>query len=346
MTLVLHVDGPRWRSHLERTVAANPGIVPVAKGNGYGFGLDVLLAEATRLHGAHDVRQVAVGTYAEAHHALTAHPGDVLVLEPFRAAFDTAWPDLGSPALVHTVVTVADLAALVERAGSPRVVVEGLTSMNRFGVPLAGLGPVREAVEASDAVLEGMTLHLPLGEGHLEEVSRWVEAVDVTRWYLSHITPSELATLSSRFPGKDFRPRIGTALWLGDPGALSVRAHVLEARSVATGDHAGYRQRTLRAGTLLVVSGGTAHGVALEAPSAAVTLRQRAIAVAEGVLEAAGRVRSPFTVSGRSTWFVEPPHMQVSLLSLPADAPVPSVGDEVEVRVRHTTLHADAVTIA
>ena len=62
-------------------------------------------------------------------------------------------------------------------------------------------------------------------------------------------------------------------------------------------------------------------------------------------MEAAGRVRSPFTISGRATWFVEPPHMQVSLLSLPEGVTPPAVGDEVEVRVRHTTLHADAVVL-
>ena len=43
MPLTLQVDGDRWRTHL-RTVAeeyreaAGGGIVPVVKGNGYGFG--------------------------------------------------------------------------------------------------------------------------------------------------------------------------------------------------------------------------------------------------------------------------------------------------------------------
>jgi hypothetical protein len=83
--------------------------------------------------------------------------------------------------------------------------------------------------------------------------------------------------------------------------------------------------------------------VALEAPSGADSMRHRAIAFAEGALEAAGRIRSPYTVGGHTTWFVEPPHMHVSLVMLPEGSTPPGVGDEVDVRVRNTTLHADAV---
>ncbi|MEO7060396.1 MAG: alanine racemase, partial [Lapillicoccus sp.] len=328
------------------------GIVPVVKGNGYGFGLEVLLAEAVRLHGSAGVSQVAVGTYAEARLALELYPGDVLVLEPYRAVLHADLDHLGAGALIHNVVTEDDAIDLARRAGShgrPRVVIEGLSSMNRYGVPVADLGRLLDRVRADEGPaidLVALSLHLPLGDGHLAEVTRWVDEFPSPRWYLSHTSPGELASLMTRYPAIDVRPRIGTALWLGDVGALSVRGHVLEARPVAAGDHAGYRQRKLRDGTLIVVSGGTAHGVALEAPSAASTPRQRAIAVVEGVLEATGRVRSPFRIAGRAPWFVEPPHMQVSLLMLPPRATVPAIGDQVEIRVRHTTLHADEVVLS
>ena len=62
MSFVLHVDGERWRAGHDRFVAEHPGVVPVIKGNGYGFGRDLLCAEAARL----GVPMVAIGTYAEA----------------------------------------------------------------------------------------------------------------------------------------------------------------------------------------------------------------------------------------------------------------------------------------
>lgn len=355
MAVTLYVDAARWRRHLSQTITASPGLIPVIKGCGYGFGLDLLVAEASRLHGSHGVGTVAVGTYCEAPVALGVFPGDVLVMEPYRPSIHGSLAHLSHPSLVHTVTYGADVADLVGRVGRPRVVVEGLSSMNRHGVPAPYLGETLASL--GDAELVAVGLHLPLGTGHLEEIRRWVDLVDgladgseqsgtpVDRWQVSHVTPAELASLSAAYPRRSFEARVGTELWLGDPVALVVRAHVLDVRPVARGDHAGYRQRRLAAGHLLVVSGGTSHGVALEAPRAVDSVRGRVIVLAESALEAAGRVRSPFTVSGRNAWFVEPPHMQVSLLSLPDGVTPPAVGAEVEVRVRLTILRADAVTL-
>lgn len=61
MSFVLHVDGERWRAAHDRFVADHSGVVPVIKGNGYGFGRDLLCAEAARL----GVPMVAIGAYAE-----------------------------------------------------------------------------------------------------------------------------------------------------------------------------------------------------------------------------------------------------------------------------------------
>ena len=82
MAFVLHVDGERWRAAHDRFVADEPGVVPVIKGNGYGFGRDLLCAEAARL----GVPMIAVGTYAELPEALATFAGDVLVMEPFRGS--------------------------------------------------------------------------------------------------------------------------------------------------------------------------------------------------------------------------------------------------------------------
>ena len=70
MSLTLTVDGDRWRAHLLETVAQHPGIVPVAKGNGYGFGLGRLARRAQWLAGRSaetgaPVDLVAVGIYDE-----------------------------------------------------------------------------------------------------------------------------------------------------------------------------------------------------------------------------------------------------------------------------------------
>ena len=338
MSFVLHVNGARWRAAHDRFVGEHPGVVPVIKGNGYGFGRDLLCAEAARL----GVPMIAVGTYVEVPTALAAFGRDVLVMEPFRAAVHAGLPDLANRRVVHTVTSRPDLEALRGEQPDARVVVEGLTSMNRFGTPVTEVGAL-----VNDADADGVTLHLPLGTGHVEEISRFISAVPgVRRWFVSHVSSGELATLAARHTDVELLPRIGTALWYADPVSYEVRAHVLDVRPVAKGDHAGYRQRPLPSGHLVVVSGGTSHGVAMESPSSAATPRSRAIAVAEGVLEAAHRVRSPFTVSGVMPRFAEPPHMQCSLLVLPEGVAPPQVGDEVSVRMRLTTTTPDAVAVS
>ena len=338
MTFVLHVDGERWRAGHDRFVAEHPGVVPVIKGNGYGFGRDLLCGEAARLGAS----TVAIGVYTEVPAALAAFDGDVLVMEPYRAVIHAALPELADRRIVHTVTTESDLESLRRVSSQARVVVEGLTSMNRYGTPITAVAEL-----AGDADAIGVTLHLPLGTGHVEEISRFIAAVPgVQTWFVSHVAAAELSTLATRFPEHDFRPRIGTDLWYADKGSYEVRAHVLDVRPVLKGTRVGYRQRTVPAGHVVVVSGGTSHGVAMESPSSAATVRSRAIAVTEGLLEAAHRVRSPFTVSGVMPRFAEPPHMQCSILSLPAGVTPPRVGHEVPVRMRLTTTTPDAVVVS
>jgi hypothetical protein len=338
VSFVLHVDGEQWRAGHDRFVSEHPGIVPVVKGNGYGFGRDLLCAEAARL----SVPLIAVGTYAEVPSALAAFGGEVLVMEPFRSMIHADLPDLANQRVVHTVTTTADLAALRSLNASATVVVEGLTSMNRYGTPAIDVAAL---AGAADAV--GVTLHLPLGTGHVEEISTFIAAVPGVRtWFVSHVSAAELETLAARYPEHEFRPRIGTDLWYADKGSYEVRAHVLDVRPVSRGVRVGYRQRAVGAGHIVVVSGGTSHGVAMESPSSAATARLRAIAVAEGVLEAAHRVRSPFTVSGVMPRFAEPPHMQCSILALPSGVAPPRIGDEVTVRMRLTTTTPDAVVLS
>jgi len=348
MPLTLYVDGERWRTHLQGVRDAHPGIVPVIKGNGYGFGVDRLAGRAAWL----GVDTVAVGMYSEVPPVAAAFHGSVMVLTPWRPFETRAVLDSH---VVHTVGRLEDLRALSGRAaagsGRPRVVLERLTSMRRHGFSARDL---RAAGQLLDGVaVEGVAIHLPISQGsHLTEVNRLMTDVvaaglPTRRVYVSHLTDSELATLRQSYPDYEFRPRIGTQLWLGDRAALSVRATVLDVHPVERGDVFGYRSRTApAAGTIVVVSGGTAHGIGLEAPTGGATLKDRAARIAKGGLDAAGFVRSPYTIDGKLRLFAEPPHMQASMLFLSHGAKVPEVGDELDVRVRFTATSFDETVVS
>ncbi|MGN0062937.1 MAG: alanine racemase, partial [Nocardioides sp.] len=90
MGLDLTVDGARWREHLRATAAATPGLVPVAKGNGYGFTLGRLARRAQWLDGQSastgtPIDLLAVGTYDELGEVVDRYAGDLLVLTPWRS---------------------------------------------------------------------------------------------------------------------------------------------------------------------------------------------------------------------------------------------------------------------
>lgn len=345
MSFSLHVDAARWRAHLRSVADATPGLVPVIKGNGYGFGRDLVTAEARAL----DLDLIAVGTYDEVPDALDAWPGDVMVLSPWRPFLDAPLDSR----VIHTVGRVEDVAALAATAPGARVVIEGETSMSRHGLDRHELAAAVAAL--GDLVVEGFALHLPLPSarpgGNLPEVQSWAGALltsqlETTTLFVSHLTGPEIDELRASRPDLEVRPRVGTALWLGDLGALTAQGVVLDRHAVGRGERIGYRQRPMpKDGALLVVGGGTSHGVGLEAPRAGGGVVQRGKTFAKGGLEAAGLSLSPFTIGGRQRWFAEPPHMQVSLVFVPDGVSAPHVGDTVNVAVRYTTATFDRVVL-
>jgi Alanine racemase, N-terminal domain len=345
--LTLWLDGPRWREHLRTVRGAAPGLVPVIKGNGYGYGLARLAEESAQL----GADTVAVGLPAEVELVREAFPGDIVILNPWDPRSEQARELLDNPRVVTTVSRLDDLRQLAAGSTEPRVLVEVLTSMKRHGIPAGDLAEVAGLL--SGVRFEGWTIHLPLlADGRYaeaERLARAAQAVATGTVWLSHIPADEASALSRQLGGAEGGPvpvrlRVGTRLWLGEESTRRTTASVLDVHPVRRGDRAGYRQRMCPAdGWIVVVAGGTSHGIGLEAPTSASTIRQRAIALATGSLEAAGLALSPYTIDGRKRWFLEPPHMQSSQLFLPGKAKPPTIGDEIPVELRLTTATVDTV---
>ncbi|GAA3538695.1 alanine racemase [Aeromicrobium flavum] len=342
MAFDLEIRAADWRAHLATTRDAQPGLVPVIKGNGYGLGRERLAHEAERF----GADLISVGTYEEAAELLGAFPGDVQVLTPWRP-FSLPVDD---PRVIHTVGRIEDIPALAAARPGARIVVEAVTSMARHGLDRHHLAEAARAIAATDLVVEGFAIHLPMAGGNLAEARTWcaileTSALQTTTVYCSHLTVPQLEQLRAERPNLTIRPRVGTSLWLGRLESLTVRSTVLDVHTVQRGERVGYRQgRVPRAGHVVVVAGGTSHGIGLEAPRAVAGVASRGKAAAKGGLAAAGLALSPFTIGGKQRWFVEPPHMQASMILLPEGTPVPAVGDRLPAAVRYTIAQFDAIT--
>ncbi|MFZ9334064.1 MAG: alanine racemase, partial [Ilumatobacteraceae bacterium] len=62
MTLQLNVDSAAWRRHVSDTAKSLGDLIPVVKGNGYGFGRATLIEHAQKISS-----DIAVGTIFETH---------------------------------------------------------------------------------------------------------------------------------------------------------------------------------------------------------------------------------------------------------------------------------------
>jgi len=382
MTFTLEVNTDQWRGHIHTVSAAvksvtGSSVVPVIKGNGYGLGQARLARESNAL--AAEV--VAVGTVFELDEVLSHTLTDVLVMEPFEPRdllAGDAWWEIAqrwdANRVIRTVSSASALAALTSSKGQVRIVLEARSSMNRFGLTESELARVLadpqtiQAVHSHRVQLCGLAVHLPLEQPADEEsagssasvtprmleVQRWHslwqtetaqlgDSADQTLW-LSHLSDAEYTELQGEHRPLQLRARIGTRLWLGDRSALQAYGTVLAVHPLPDGTHVGYRQRSgPSGGTLVVVSGGTSHGIGLSAPSPAATLRQRIVTAGTGALDAAGRALSPFTWEGKQRWFAETPHQHHSMIWLPRGCMVPQVGDQIRADVRFTTSRFDAV---
>lgn len=243
MTIRLTVRTALWRSHVAQVVNDVDGLVPVVKGNGYGFGrlaLARLAAEFTDT--------VAVGTI----HELDGLPDGLhaVVLTPTLVA-----PSSTSPIL--TVGNATHIDALGDWSG--RVLVKLASSMQRYG---RGAELIDDARRAGLDVA-GVSIHPPLAgdsEEHRREIIDLIDGVDTSiPVWISHLDPATYATLPDSHA---FRLRLGTGLWHGDKTFLHLDADVLDVRPVTAGRPAGYRQLPVRGdGHLVMIGAGSANGV-------------------------------------------------------------------------------------
>jgi alanine racemase len=376
MTFSLKVDAEKFRSHLVSVMngyaSAGAELVPVIKGNGYGFGRDRLATEASRL----GCNRIAIGTVWELGQSLEIFSGEILVLEPFNIDDESAvaqWRKHLAQDADRIIVTVSDTdLAAVSSVGAKNIYLEGKTSLSRFGM----LHFVMQSLtNVNDLKVLGLSLHLPIVQSDSKvdattEISAAFNGASLTKsmtevwnWIvlyeelstklslpkyisLSHVTEKQVQALKSMVRSYNFdleiEVRLGTQLWLGEPKALQASGTILEIHEITHRQDVGYQQTDSGNNKrLIIVSGGTAHGVAMAAPSNARSLRKRSIAIAEGVSQAIGKVRSPFSYHGKNLDFVEPPHMQVSMLWT-NDMSV-SVGDNLDCNVRNTTTSFDLV---
>jgi alanine racemase len=376
MTFLLKVDAEKFRGHLVSIMnshaTAGSELVPVIKGNGYGFGRRLLADEASRL----GCNRIAVGTVWELGQALADFSGQILVLEPFNSNDISAvaqWRthlEHNSDRIIVTVSNV-DLAA-VRSEGAKNVYLEGKTSLSRFGILHHDMQSI---TNFSDLNVLGISLHLPIVQSAskvdatteissafngatlsqtMTETWNWIVLYqELSTKYslpkhlsLSHITEDQVKSLKKMMQSYNFdlsiEVRVGTKLWLGAPSSLQAAGTVLQIHEITHKQTVGYQQtETGNNKRLIIVSGGTAHGVAMAAPINASSLRKKGVAIAEGFSQAIGKVRSPFSYRGKNLDFVEPPHMQVSML-WSNDMSI-AVGDELNCNVRNTTSNFDRI---
>ena len=163
MTFALKVDASKFRSYLVAVMnsyaKAGAELVPVIKGNGYGFGRDALAGETARL----GCNRIAVGTVWELEQSLAAFAGEILVLEPFNSIDESAskkWRQHLEHNSDRIIVTVSNLDLGDARsAGVKNIYLEGKTSLSRFGIPHFDM---QSLDNLDDLKVLGLSLHLPI----------------------------------------------------------------------------------------------------------------------------------------------------------------------------------------
>jgi alanine racemase len=243
VTITLTVRTAPWRAHVARLANAVDGLVPVVKGNGYGFGRVALARLASEF-----CDTVAVGTV----HELDGLPEELHVV--------VLTPTLVAPSSTEPILTVGSQAHIDALDGwGGRVLVKLESSMHRYGGDVALIELARH--RGLDVI--GVSIHPPLAGSpgdHADEIRALLVDVDsdLVVW-LSHLDPPAYDALPTTHT---YRLRLGTSLWHGDKSLLQLSANVLDVREIRAGRRAGYRQTPVDGdGHLVMIGAGTANGV-------------------------------------------------------------------------------------
>lgn len=314
MTLRLRVTSATWHDRVAQVADAYGELIPVVKGNGYGFGLQTLMPHAAAISPI-----IAVGSVFEVHAVPSACTA--MVLTPAGSELPTRLP----PQSILTVGSRHHVDVLQQAGWRGKVTVKLQSSMRRYGVTLGEIEPLLGAIQQAGLVQVGWSVHPPL-EGTpnelVSEVSGWLSQLEPGHpMYVSHLDPVGVDHLRTTFSRHHIIARVGTALWLGDKTGLQLDTDVLEVHPVTAGMTAGYRSVTIPAdGSLVLVGTGTAHGVLT-----------------------VGDQLSPFHFQRTRLQLLEPSHMHTSMLFVDSKSPCPQIGDLVDVQQSLTRVVVDTI---
>ena len=315
MTLRLNVDSISWKRHFREVANGFGDLIPVVKGNGYGFGRTTLIQYAATLS-----KEIAVGTVFEARDV----PKNcvAIVLTPAGSELPESLPQTA----VLTVGSLHHIKNLKNNSWRGSVVVKLRSSMNRYGANKDELTNVLAALKNAGLTQVGWSIHPPLDgnpNDHLSEIKNWMLQISSELpWFVSHIDASGIQQLRQEFVKNKIRARSGTALWLGDKSMTHLMADVLDIRSIGKGETAGYRNVKIKQdGAIAMIGVGTSHGVHL-----------------------VGAELSPFHFNQQRLELVEPSHMHTSMVFIPKGDKSPQVGDNIDVQQPLTRVYPDFIS--
>jgi alanine racemase len=162
VALVLTVNSDAWNKHVAALANNIQGLVPVVKGNGYGFGRDWLAERATSV-ATTTAKFIAIGTTFE----VSSVPAECIpvVLTPSLELPDNLRDDA-----ILTVGSIAHIEAVASTKKPHHVVIKIRSSMNRYGCAVGDVAQLLEKCRTTNLQVRGVSIHPPLTGTSAEHV--------------------------------------------------------------------------------------------------------------------------------------------------------------------------------